>query len=325
MVRELALSYVRFSTKEQAKGDSQRRQKAKSKKYADDHNLEITETITFSDPGVSALRGRNYEKGALAELVRMAEAGEFERHRPPIRHLIVESLDRLSRLKPRKALTKFLALIDTGLTIHTITDNRVYSAQSLDKEPMELFASILIMIRANEESETKSNRLNERRGADRARARAGGYFAKGRCPAWLVWDGAFDWNGRKGWFRPISDRAAWITWIFQRAAEGMSLYAICRELIVRKVPTFNHKNPRGKWSTTYLSKLIRTEVVLGARQPCRMVEGKATPEGEVIRDYYPAVISADLWMKAQRARREKNAPLNRSSVLNVRRPSARCP
>ena len=47
---------------------------------------------------------------------------------------------------------------------------------------MELFASILIMIRANEESETKSNRLNERRGADRARARAGGYFARADAP-----------------------------------------------------------------------------------------------------------------------------------------------
>ena len=43
--------------------------------------------------------------------------------------------------------------------------------------------------------------------------------------------------------------------------------------------------------------------MLGAWQPCRMVEGKGNSraEGEVIRDYYPAVISADLWMRAQRA------------------------
>jgi len=170
----------------------------------------------------------------------------------------------------------------------------------------------MIMANSNKESAQKSYRLSERREGDRERE-AGGYFAKGRCPAWLVWDDGFEWKGKRGWFRPIPERVSWIVWIFNRAAEGMALYAICRELTARNVPPFNTKL-REQWSTTYLSKLIRTQAVLGVWQPCKMVNGKAVPEGEPVPDYYPAVVPADLWLKAQRARREKNAPLNRTGA-----------
>jgi DNA invertase Pin-like site-specific DNA recombinase len=61
-----AYSYVRFSTPEQASGDSLRRQTEAARAYAAKHNLELDEELKFYDRGVSAFRGRNVKEGALA-------------------------------------------------------------------------------------------------------------------------------------------------------------------------------------------------------------------------------------------------------------------
>src|SRR5262249_12764717 len=60
-----AYSYIRFSTPEQAQGDSIRRQTEAARDYASRHKLDLDETLTFHDPGMSAYRGRNAEAGAL--------------------------------------------------------------------------------------------------------------------------------------------------------------------------------------------------------------------------------------------------------------------
>jgi DNA invertase Pin-like site-specific DNA recombinase len=52
-----AYSYVRFSTPEQSKGDSLRRQQALSEAYALENGLTLDTTLTFHDLGVSAYRG----------------------------------------------------------------------------------------------------------------------------------------------------------------------------------------------------------------------------------------------------------------------------
>jgi hypothetical protein len=49
-----AYSYIRFSTPEQLKGGSLRRQAELTAKYALEHNLNLDESLTFRDLGVSA-------------------------------------------------------------------------------------------------------------------------------------------------------------------------------------------------------------------------------------------------------------------------------
>ena len=88
----LAISYLRFSTGEQAKGDSQRRQWSTARAYAAENKLEIIDTL--KDLGVSAFRGKNRIKGALGQLLSLAESGELQRR--GITDLIVEALDRRS-------------------------------------------------------------------------------------------------------------------------------------------------------------------------------------------------------------------------------------
>jgi len=60
-----AYSYIRMSSETQLKGDSLRRQLAKSEKYAADNGLELIDTIDgvrLEDIGVSAYRGAHAKK-----------------------------------------------------------------------------------------------------------------------------------------------------------------------------------------------------------------------------------------------------------------------
>ncbi|WP_319405795.1 recombinase family protein [uncultured Desulfosarcina sp.] len=60
-----AYSYLRFSTPEQMKGDSFRRQSEAAVHFADNHRLELDESITYQDLGVSAFHGKNVHEGAF--------------------------------------------------------------------------------------------------------------------------------------------------------------------------------------------------------------------------------------------------------------------
>jgi len=71
---------------------------------------------------------------------------------------VCENLDRLSRDQVDQALRLFLELIGLGLTIVTAMDRKVYNRESIRQNPTDLMISILMFIRGNEESETKSNR-----------------------------------------------------------------------------------------------------------------------------------------------------------------------
>ncbi len=77
MSKKKAYSYIRFSTPEQLKGDSLRRQLESSRKYALEHNLVLDESLR--DLGVSAFKGKNATEGALKRFMELIDAGQVER------------------------------------------------------------------------------------------------------------------------------------------------------------------------------------------------------------------------------------------------------
>ena len=87
-----AYSYIRFSTPEQLKGDSLRRQLDLSEKYAIENGLELDTTLKLRDLGLSAYHKVNVEKGALGVFFEAIKDGRIKRGS----YLLVESLDRLS-------------------------------------------------------------------------------------------------------------------------------------------------------------------------------------------------------------------------------------
>lgn len=165
--RPRAYSYVRMSSQQQLKGDSLRRQLERSRKYALDNGLELDESLR--DIGVSAFTGKNIYEGALGTFLQLVQKGQIERGS----YLLVESLDRLSRLQVRHALGPFIALINAGVIIVTLMDNQVYSETTVDENWTQLMLSLAIMSRAHEESQTKSDRLKESHAKTKRKALAG--------------------------------------------------------------------------------------------------------------------------------------------------------
>src|SRR4051812_41762779 len=150
-----AYSYLRFSTPEQSKGDSYRRQTSLAADYAQRHNLELDTQLTFHDLGVSAFRGDNAETGRLADFHEAVRVGLV----PQGSYLLVESLDRLSRQTARKAFRALEDICEAGIVVVTLSDSREYTREALDSDPTSLLMSILIFMRANDESATKARRL----------------------------------------------------------------------------------------------------------------------------------------------------------------------
>src|SRR5688500_7237548 len=111
-----AYSYLRFSTADQAKGDSYRRQTALAEDYAKAKDLDLDKGLTFRDLGVSAYTGKNRKKGALRAFLDAVE----EELIPAGSYLLVESLDRVSREAILDAQATFLQIVNAGITLVTL-------------------------------------------------------------------------------------------------------------------------------------------------------------------------------------------------------------
>ncbi len=207
-MNKLAYSYLRFSTPEQAGGDTRRRQLDLARSYAARHGLVLDAGLSFRDLGMSAFHGHNVREGALRAFLDAVELGLVPRGS----HLLVESLHRLSRDRVLLAQSLFLRIVEAGITIVTLIDDRNYSAESLNRSPMDLIVSLVRMMRANEESVTKSARL--RAVWARKRAELGTPPATGRCPGWLRLDkdSDRDFACSRSAPRPLRTVAAFSPW-----------------------------------------------------------------------------------------------------------------
>lgn len=127
-----AYSYLRFSTPEQQKGDSFRRQAQMAIDYAARKGLQLDDTLSFQDLGVSSFRGQNVATGKLGNFLEAVDSGEVPRGS----YLLVESLDRISRQTTRRAQRVLEDIADRGITVVTLNDEREYSSESLDRDPL---------------------------------------------------------------------------------------------------------------------------------------------------------------------------------------------
>jgi DNA invertase Pin-like site-specific DNA recombinase len=251
-----AFSYVRFSTPEQAKGDSFRRQSEGADRYARAKCLVLDTDLTFQDLGVSGYRGKNAETGRLAEFLELVRAQRVPRGSV----LIVESLDRISRQAARRALRTLEDIVEEGVTVVTLADGKEYTAESLDRDPTSLIMAVLIFIRANEESVMKGSRLRAAWQAKRKAARERPLTE--RAPAWLRLD------RHQGRFVAIPERAVVVRRIFRLAEKGAGQHRIAEELNRAKVPTFGKA---AMWHRSYVKRVLENPAVVGTLVP-RQVE-----------------------------------------------------
>jgi DNA invertase Pin-like site-specific DNA recombinase len=137
------------------KGDSFDRQTRKAADYANARDLELDTTLTFRDLGVSGYHGANAERGSLADFRFAVQHGDVA----PGSYLLIESFDRLSRMDPWDALPIFQEIVNAGITIVTLQDNKEWSREAIRGNPWRILESLIVMMRAHEESATKSMRV----------------------------------------------------------------------------------------------------------------------------------------------------------------------
>jgi DNA invertase Pin-like site-specific DNA recombinase len=279
----IAYSYIRFSSTEQLKGDSLRRQSDLSKNYAEANGLELDTKLNLRDLGISAFDKSNLNKGALGQFLKLVEDGMIARGS----YLLVESLDRLSRDKVMDALGIFLNILNAGIIIVTLADNQVYSREKTNDNWASLIMSIVIMSRANEESATKSKRIraswdNKRQNITKKRFTA-------RCPYWLKPS-----EGDTG-FDLIPERVDVVKRIFQMSIDGIGTATIVKRLNGENVPLFSPKSDG--WQTSYIQKVLSNRAVYGELQLNLQRDGVLSAY-DVIHDYYPTIMSKEDWLLA---------------------------
>ena len=300
MSKPTAYSYIRFSTPEQRKGDSLRRQLEDSQKWADEHGYVLDNKLR--DLGRSAFHGDHLEKGALGEFLEKVKAGQI----PQGSALIVESFDRLSRDTVSKAQAIFLQIIHAGITVVTTMDEKVYTVQSIDENPMDLMLSILIMMRAHDESKHKSIRGLKAWKEKREQAANGGPKLTGRTKGWLKLA-----KDRKH-HEVIEERAEIVRRIFQERLKEKSPPQIMRELnqdenIAWKPFSLHHKRECGWW-LGYVERILRDRAVIGEGQPGRWIGNKYKSEGPAIPNYYPAIVDEVLFYAVQATFQQNHQP-----------------
>jgi len=319
--RPKAYSYVRFSTPEQERGDSFRRQTALATEWAAKNDVDLDDS-SYQDLGVSAYSGDNAETGMLGEFREAVRIGAVAQGS----YLLIEGLDRLSRDKPRKAVRLLEDICESGIHVVTLADGKVYSTDALDNEPMAFMWAFMVAIRANEESATKSRRVREAWGRKKEAAAADKKPMTKRLPAWLAL------SDDRTTIVPIPEKVEVIRRIFREALKGAGQHRIAHMLNREGVPPFGDGERRAElWHRSYVKKVLENPAVVGTFTPhsTRRVGGKKVKDALApIPGYFPAIISPSDFKRVNEARSDSPAPrmrADRGEVSNVLAGLAKCP
>lgn len=287
-------SYMRFSDPRQASGHSSERQAAYAARWAAEHGLVLDDSLTLRDEGLSAYHQRHVKSGALGAFLAAVEAGRI----PAGSVLVVEGLDRLSRAEPIQAQAQLAQIVNAGISVVTASDGKVYSRAALKANPMDLVYSLLVMIRAHEESDTKSKRVI----ASIRRQCQGwmdgtwrGVIRNGKDPVWVHHDG-------QSW-KLLPERVEAVRLGLDLYRRGYSAKRIVEQLASQGL-TLTGRGPQ----SLQIYRLIRQRALLGEKE--LEIDGQAWR----LPGYYPALLTEAEWsdlqaLAAGRGRRHAKGPV----------------
>lgn len=275
----LVYSYLRFSDPRQAAGHSAERQAAYAATWAAEHGMVLDHSLSLRDEGLSAYHQRHVTHGALGAFLAAVEAGRIV----PGSVLVVEGLDRLSRAEPIQAQAQLAQIINAGITVVTASDGRVYSRETLKAQPMDLVYSLLVMIRAHEESDTKSKRVTA--------------AIRRQCEGWMA--GTYRGLIRNGkdpvWVRRVGDQWELIPERVDAVRQGLAMYArgYSATRIVREQAVQGLRLAAGGTLVLQIYRLVRRRALLGEKEI--LVDGQQYH----LSGYYPALLTPAEWSDLQ--------------------------
>ncbi len=293
--------YGRFSSKPQEEGESRARQ---DKAVADwvSRNKIAQELVqeTIFDSGVSGYTGAHLrDGGGLAQFIKQID----DRTVAPGDILLIENLDRLSRLKPTDAQSLILRIVQAGITIAVTDGDYEITERNLNSGDGTYWRLMGEIERAHRESKRKQGFRTSAWRTQRELA-SKGVRTKHRCPSYLKWD------EKKQRYLPIPGHAKTVKKIFQLAKNrgAMSILYYLQDH-ADEHPPFGRS---GSWNDSYIKQILRDRAVLGEltfRSQLTDDDGYAVLDdmgrkifeeaGQAIPDYYPRIISDTLWHQVQ--------------------------
>ncbi|XZG69220.1 recombinase family protein [Chitinibacteraceae bacterium HSL-7] len=269
-------SYLRFSDPRQSAGASLARQTEFAEKWAATNGMALDGSLTLRDEGLSAYHQKHVTQGALGVFLRAVEDGRIAAGSV----LIVEGLDRLSRAEPIQAQAQLAQIVNAGITVVTASDGKSYNREQLKAQPMDLVYSLLVMIRAHEESDTKSRRVKDAVRRQCLQWQAGtfrGRIVNGKDPQWLEW--------RDERWHLIPERVEAVRHAIALYRKGEGAAQIMRQLAEQGMSYTSSQH----LIASHFYKLIRLPALYGDRE--LEVDGEAY----ALAGYYPPIMSKADW------------------------------
>jgi hypothetical protein len=275
-----AYSYARWSDARQGQGSTEERQLSSTQQYAAEHGLELDNSLV--DRGLSGFTGANRQKGDLGRFLQMVRDGVVQ----PGDYLLLDSMDRLSRLPADEAAHQLLGLTLAGIIVVTMNDRAVYRRGA---QIGELINALLRMEGAHNYSLELGRKVARGHSASKRKAREEGRVYSKTGPGWLRLNAA-----RSEWLK-IPERVAVVQQVFDWADNhGLGCRVIAQKLNAEGIAPFRQGTG---WHDVAVTKLLKNRMVLGEYQP-RFRDG--TPDGEPIQGYYgEGIISPDQFHRIQ--------------------------
>ena len=325
MKRTNVIAYVRWSSKDQTKGDSKNRQIEAIHNWGKKNGYTFDTNNILIDEGLSAYKGHHKSKGKLGRLWSSLRSGEIN---PAETILVTESLDRLSREQPHIAVFELTDLIQRlNLELVTLIDGMVYRKTEILKNERFLMM-VLKTGTANNESIVKEDRVGKAWANKRRGLGTNLHYTKKR-PFWIGYD------EEKKTFTKIDERVKLVRDIFNKYINGHGTAWITSWLNKNKFTPWGKQmirpreesdidintlfiwGPADRWLNTYVKKILTSIATYGAIQPhtkCNL--DKRIPVGEPIENYYPPAIEKKTFELAQLIRSKRFRKTGRPSRGN---------
>jgi DNA invertase Pin-like site-specific DNA recombinase len=295
-----AYSYSRFSSDAQRPGTSIARQQTLAEKWCEEHKIPLS-TERFKDEAVSGFSGANLETGALSRFIALVKAGEIEAGS----YLILESLDRLTRLNAWKASGLLQELVELGIIVVTLRPEMRFDSSS---NAIDLLQAILHMDNAHKESARKSGLGKDEWEKRFKAARETKKHIGSRVSNWLTLDKA---SGKY----LVNEHAFAVGRIFELCLQGLGSTAISQTMNAEGYRTFNKGD---RWGTSAVLTILKNRAAIGE---LALMDG-----GEPIPDYFPAVVNLETFDAAKNMvkERETGKITKQSADFNVWRKLVVC-
>jgi len=316
-----AYRYARYSHTAQAEGMSLERQQDAAEVWAAAHGLAIDNSLAvFVDAGVSASRGKNLAVGALARFRQAVTAGDVL----PGSYLLVESVSRFSRLLPMDSQPVLRELVEAGIKVVFLDSGTEYNLANLG----DLGTDVVFRVKAHEAAgyaATLGGYRTKSWAVAKAEMREGKASTK-MAPFWLHLPVSYDAKGKphRGEFEKHPIYAPIIERVFREYIGGKGKGEIAAGLERDGVPCPSRvgtEKAAMHWRHTIVGRVLANRAVIGELQPMKEIKTRITlksgilkalkrqriRDGEPIADYYPRIISDELFEQARQMRESNRA------------------